>query len=236
MSATDTIDVREFSTLEAPVPPRLRAIVARTSTNLFVACVVPALVVSVALVLVDVYAAIVAALAWTCAAICWRWATRRRPSGLLLLAFATLLVRTAFTLATGNTFVYFVQPVFANGGVAIVFMASLATATPVVARLAADFYPMEAGVSERPRVRRLFWQLTLLWGLVCLAKGLVTLWLLLSQSRADFVVAKNVAITAITGLTVAATIWLSAGVARKECLLAPRPRHPARQGGIGPGT
>jgi hypothetical protein len=79
---------------------------------------------------------------------------------------------------------------------------------------------MEAGVSTRPRVRRLFWQLTLLWGLVCLAKGGVTLWLLLSRSQADFVLAKNVVITAMTGLAVVATIWLSADVAKKEGLLS----------------
>src|SRR4249919_1869540 len=191
MSAVGTIDVRELPTLPVPVLPRLRAIVVRTTTSLFVACVVPAVLVSIALVVVDVYAAIIAALVWTCAAICWRWATGRRPSGLLLLTVATLVVRTAVTLATGNTFIYFLQPVFANAGVAMVFIASLATATPIVARLAADFYPMDAGVSDRPRVRRLFWRLTLLWGLVCLAKGFVTLWLLLSQSRAEFVLAKN---------------------------------------------
>jgi intracellular septation protein A len=194
--------------------------VARVSSTLFIACVVPAVLITVAAVAVDVYAAIFAALAWTCMAICWRWATRRRPSGLLLLTVGILLVRTAVTLATGNTFIYFVQPVFANAGVAIVFIVSLATSTPVVARLAADFYPMEAGVSTRPRVRRLFWRLTLLWGMVCLAKGAVTLWLLLSRSQADFVMAKNIVITTMTGLAVVATIWLSADVAKKEGLLA----------------
>ena len=225
MSAVATIDAREFSTpsalppLQIAEPPRLRAIVARTAASLFVACVVPALLISVAAVVVDIYTAIVVALVWACGAICWRWATRRRASGLLLLTVGILFVRTAVTVATGNTFVYFVQPVFANAGVAIVFIASLATATPVVARLAGDFYPMEAGVSARPRVRRLFWQLTLLWGLVCLAKGMATLWLLLSQQRADFVLAKSIVTTAMTALAVATTVWLSAGVARKEGLL-----------------
>jgi hypothetical protein len=228
MSATGVIDAQEFSPssgldpLQMPGRPRLRAIVARTATSVFVACVVPAVLVSVTVVVVDVYAAIVVALAWTFGAICWRWATRRRPSGLLLLTVGILLVRTGVTVATGDSFVYFVQPVFANAGVAIVFLASLATATPVVARLAGDFYPMEAGVSGRPRVRRLFWQLTLLWGVVCLAKGLATLWLLLSQQRADFVLIKSVVITAMTGLAVSATIWLSADVAKKEGLLARR--------------
>lgn len=220
MSTAGVIDVRELSTPPAPLRPSLRAIVGRTATSLFVACVVPAILISLVLVVVNVYAAIIAALGWTCAAMGWRWATRRRPSGLLLLTVATLSVRTAVTLATGNTFIYFVQPVFANAAVAIVFIASLATATPVVSRLASDFYPMEAGVCDRPRVRLLFWRLTLLWGLVCLAKGFVTMWLLMSQSQAEFVVAKNIAITVMTALAVTATIWLSADVAKKECLLA----------------
>ena len=226
MPPAGVLDVREFATpnalapLEVHVPPRLRAIVARTSTNLLVACVVPAVLISVAAVVLDVYAAIFAALAWTCSAMCWRWATRRRPSGLLLVTVVILFVRTAVTLATGNTFIYFVQPVVANAGVAIVFIASLATATPVVARLAGDFYPIAPGVAARPRVRRLFWRLTLLWAMVCLAKGVVTLWLLLSRSQADFLLAKNVVITAMTALAVVATIWLSANVANQEGLLA----------------
>jgi hypothetical protein len=228
MSTAGALQLREPSTptglapLSAVVPPRLRTIVARTSSSLLIGCVVPAALISVAVVVADVYAAIIAALVWTCAALCWQWATRRRPSGLLILTVVVLLVRTAVALATGNTFIYFVQPVFANAGVAIVFMVSLTTATPVVARLANDFYPMDAGVSARPRVRRLFWHLTLLWGLTCLAKGAMTLWLLLSRSQADFVMAKNVAITAMTAVTVTATIALSARVARLEGLLGTR--------------
>jgi hypothetical protein len=228
MSAAGALDVRVLpiqgglTSGLAPLPPpvpRLREIVGRISTNLLVACVVPAVLISIAVAVADVYAAIVAALVWTVAATCWRCANRQRPSTLLVLTATILVVRTAVTLATGNTFIYFVQPVFANAGVALVFIASLATSTPIVARLAADFYPMSADISARPRVRRLLWQLTLLWGLVCLAKGMVTLWLLTSRSEADFVMAKNVVITAMTGLTVAVTIGLSARVARLEGLL-----------------
>jgi hypothetical protein len=69
-------------------------------------------------------------------------------------------------------------------------------------------------------VRRLFWRLTLMWGVICLAKGVVTVWLLRSQTQADFVMLKNAAMIAMTALAVAATIWLSAVVARKEGLLA----------------
>jgi intracellular septation protein A len=225
MSAAEAIEVLgppapSVPALRPTPSPRLRAIVARTATSLSVACVAPAVLLSVTMLVLDVMAAVVAALVWTCGAMCWRWATRRPPSALLLLTVAVLIVRSAFTFATGNTYVYFLQPVFANIAVALVFLVSLATARPVVARLAGDFYPMESGVADRPRVQRLFWRLTLLWGIVCLAKGLLTFWLLQAQSQADFVMIKNAAITTITAVTVTATIWLSAVVARQEGLLA----------------
>ena len=69
-----------------------------------------------------------------------------------------------------------------NGVIALVSLLSLATARPVVARLAADFYPMDEDIAKRPRVQRLFWRLTLLWAVVCLVKALATIWLLQSQT------------------------------------------------------
>jgi hypothetical protein len=200
--------------------PRLRAIVARTAASLAVACVVPAALFSVVLVASGVYVAVVAALAWACGAMCWRWATRRPVSGLLVLTLAIMAVRSGFTLATGNTFVYFIQPVFADATVAVLFLASLLTARPLVARLAPDFYPMDTDLAARPRIRRLFWRLTLMWGVVILAKGAVTLWLLESRSTVDFVVTKNAAVIALTALAAGTTIWLSAIVGRKEGMLA----------------
>ena len=82
-----------------------------------------------------------------------------------------MTIRTGFTLATGNTFVYFVQPVFADAAVAAIFLGSLLSARPIVARLAPDFYPIDDALAARPRIRRLFRRLTLLWGLVIVAKG-----------------------------------------------------------------
>jgi hypothetical protein len=172
------------------------------------------------LVAFGISAAVIVALTWTCGAIGWRWATKRPLSGLLMLTVAIMAVRTGFTLATGNTFVYFIQPVFTDLAVATIFLASLLTARPLVARLAPDFYPMDDDVAARPRIRRLFWRLTLMWGIVVLAKGSVTLWLLESQSMVDFVLIKNSAIITVTGVAAVATILLSARVARKEGLLA----------------
>jgi hypothetical protein len=200
--------------------PCLTAVIRRLAVNLWVACVVPAVLFYVALVTINITAAVVLALVWTYGAIAWRWATKRPMSGLLILTVSIMTIRTIFTLATGDTFVYFFQPIVSDGVVAAVFLVSLVTARPVVARLAADFYPMDHHVARRPRIRRLFWHLTLLWALVSLAKGGLGLWLLESQSLVNFVLIKNIMVIALTLLAVVITVWASIRVGREEGLLA----------------
>jgi uncharacterized membrane protein len=199
--------------------PRLKTVAARTVVSLGTAVVAPAMLFSMTLLAFNVYAAVIAALVWTVGAMCWRWATKRPLSGLLLLTVGIMTVRTAFTLATGNTFVYFIQPVFADAAVAAIFLGSLWTARPLVSRLAPDFYPMDPELAARPRMLRLFRRLTLMWGLVVVVKGSVTLWLLESQSLVDFVLIKNAAIIGLTLLAVGATVAMAAAVGRKEGLL-----------------
>lgn len=199
--------------------PPLLTILRRVAISLFVAVVVPATLFYVLLVTLGMTTAIVAALGWTYAAIAWRRVAKLPVSGLLLIMATVLTIRTVFTLSTGNTFVYFLQPLISDGAVALLFLVSLATTRPVVARVAADFYPMDERLSALPRVRRLFHRLTLMWGGVCLAKGLVGLWLLLALSTPNFVLFKSVAMIVMTGLAVAVTVWGSTVVLRKERVL-----------------
>ena len=181
--------------------------------------IVPSVLFYVCLVSLGVWAALVAALAWCYGAMAWRLATRRRMSMLLVLTVAGLSAKTAVAFASGSTFLYFLQPVLNNTVVALLFLLSLATARPVVARLAADFFPMTEDIARRPRVERLFWRLTLLWAAVALGKATVTLWLLQSQSLVDFVVFRDTFFLAVTVTAVAVTVSASFWVARKEGLL-----------------
>ena len=199
--------------------PRLRTILGRIALSLLTACFIPALLFYVCLATISVWAALVAALAWCYGASAWRMATRRRRSGLLMMTVAVLTARTAFAFASGDTFLYFLQPAVTDVAVAMVFFASLATARPVVARLASDFYPMSADVAKRPRIQRLFWHLTLLWALVCLGKATVTVSLLMSQSTMTFVVVKSICLLSITIVAVTATVLAAVRAARKEGLL-----------------
>jgi hypothetical protein len=111
--------------------------------------------------------------------------------------------------------------VVSDAVVAGAFFLSLASARPVVARLAADFYPMDSEIATRPSVQRLFWHLTLLWAVVCLCRAGVTYWLLESQSLVAFIVLKNLSLLAMTGVGVTITVTAAVWVARREGLLQP---------------
>jgi hypothetical protein len=195
--------------------------VRRVSLSLLIACVIPAALFYAFVVTAGVWVAIFAALAWSYGAIAWRLVTRRRTSGLLILTAIVMTGRTAVALLTDSTFLYFLQPIISDGAVATTFLLSLVSARPMVARLAGDFYPMDHELAMRPRIRRLFWQLTVLWAVLGAAKAAMTLWLLQSQTLETFVVAKSISGLTFNALGIAVTIGVAMVVARKEGLMRP---------------
>ena len=211
-----------IATTGAPTRPRLGSVIRRVSLSLLIACVVPATLFYVSFVAAGVWTAIVVALCWSYGAIGWRALTRRRTSGLLILTAILMTGRTVIALVTDSPYLYFLQPIISDGVVATTFLLSLATARPMVARLAGDFYPMYHELSVRPRVQRLFWRLTVFWAALCLGKSLMTLWLLQTQTLETFVLVKSVAVLAINVLAAVATVAAAAVVARQEGLLGPR--------------
>jgi uncharacterized membrane protein YwzB len=122
-------------------------------------------------------------------------------------------------LVAHSTFFYFLQPIITDGVVAGTFLMSLATARPIVARLAGDFYPMDLELSSRPRIQRLFWHLTAMWAVVCLAKAVAMFWALNSLSLDTFVLVKSITMPATNLLAVVATVCAAVLVARQEGLL-----------------
>jgi hypothetical protein len=204
---------------DSPHRPTLLAVVRRVSLSLLIAVVVPAVLFYGVFVVAGVWTAIVAALVWSYGAIAWRALTKRRTSGLLILAALLLTGRTLLSVVADSTWLYFLQPVISDGAVAVLFLLSLLSARPMVARLAGDFYPMDHELAARPRVRRLFRHLTLLWAVLGLAKATATLWLLQSQSLEVFLLAKSISMLAVNVVAAFATIGLAALVARQEGLL-----------------
>ncbi|MFC7495807.1 MULTISPECIES: VC0807 family protein [unclassified Nocardioides] len=189
--------------------------------SLLVACAIPATLFYTCLRLDGVWTAIFVALCWSYGAIAWRAVTGRRTSGLLVLTALVMTGRTLVALLTDSTYLYFLQPIISDGLIGAAFIATLATARPMVARLAGDFYPMDDKLHVRPRIRRLFWCLTLMWAILCLGKAMATLWLLHSQPLETFVLMKSVSVLLLNGFAVAATIGAAVFVARREGLLDP---------------
>ena len=207
-----------------PVPapvhrPALGTVLRRVGLSLTLACAVPAGLFLGCYEAFGLWPAILVALAWAYGAIAWRAATGRRTSGLMVLTAIVLTGRTVIALVAHSTFFYFLQPIITDGVVAATFLLSLATARPVVARLAGDFYPMDAELSLRPRIRRLFWHLTAMWAVVCLAKAVAMFWALNSLSLDTFVVVKSISMPATNLTTVAVTVCAAVLVARKEGLI-----------------
>jgi len=199
--------------------PTLPTVLRRVGLSLTIACAVPAALFLATYETLGVWTAILVALAWSYGAIAWRAVTGRRTSGLLVLTAIVLTGRTVITLVAHSTFFYFLQPIITDGVVAATFLLSLATARPMVARLAGDFYPMDAELSLRPRIRKLFWRLTALWAVVCLAKAVTMFWALNSLSLDTFVLVKSISMPACNLLTVGITICAAVLVARREGLL-----------------
>jgi intracellular septation protein A len=199
--------------------PRLQVVLRHLALSLLWANFIPGVLFYCCMAVGNVWTALVAALVWCYGAMVWRVSTRRRTSGLLWLTAAGLTVKTALTVATGSTFLYFVQPAVNDATVGLLFLISLATARPVVARLAGDFYPMTEDVARRPRIQQLFWRLTLIWAFICLVKAVATLWLLNSMPLMTFVEVKTVLTPAIASLGALATVVIACRVARREGLL-----------------
>ena len=94
----------------------------------------------------------------------------------------------------------------------------MATTSPVVARLARDFYPVGDELAARPPVQRLFRRLTLLWAVVCLVKAVATSWLVLTLSISDVVLAKTLTFPVLTAAAAGVTVMAAVRVVRAEGL------------------
>jgi hypothetical protein len=188
--------------------PSLRVLARRAVPHLIEATLIPLALFYGCLWLAGTTGAILAALTWAYAALARRWLTGRPLPGLLLLGAAGLTARTAVALASGSTFVYFLQPSLTTVVVAGAFLISTRAGRPLAERLAADFVVLPPEVLASPVVRRVFVRITVLWGLVNLFNAAATIVLLLSQPMPVYVAART--IVSLVGLAfgVVTSTWL----------------------------
>jgi intracellular septation protein A len=167
---------------------------------------VPAVLFYVFLTALGLKGALIAGLAWSYLALVRRLLTRQRIPGMLLVGCAVLTVRTVIALMTGSAFVYFLQPVAATCAVGLAFLVSSLMGRPLIDRFARDFCPLDPDMLVHPLTKKVFGELSLLWGAVMLANAGVVTWFLLTSSVGVFVIERTAASWLFTGAAIAASV------------------------------
>ena len=196
----------------------VKAVGRRMVPYLIEATIIPTALFYVFLITFELKWAIVAALGWTYAAIGRRLVTGSPISGLLVLATLGISVRTVVYLLSGNSFVYFLQPIMRTVATSAVFALSVCVGRPLIARFAGDFCPLTPDLQRRTAVVRLFRRLTYLWAGVNAVAAAATLTLLLTVPVAVFVVTATISAWIITCSGVVLTVSDAVRTARGEGL------------------
>lgn len=126
--------------------------------------VVPTLLLYACMVTVGGFYGLIAVLAWCALTVAIRMMTVRRIPGTLLLAVAMLVGRTSIALALSSVYVYLLQPVAGSMFMAVLFIGSALIGRPITIRLAQDFFNLPIRLTSDARVRKMFIQVSLLWG------------------------------------------------------------------------
>ena len=199
--------------------PRIRALARHALPSIAEGVIVPVGLFMVTLWVLGVWGAIVVGTLWSYGAIIRRVVTGRRIPGLLLLATATITARTVIAATTGSVFVYFLQPTLGTAIVAGAFLVSVPFGKPLAERLASDFCPLPEDVRANHHVRLFFRRITLLWAFTQFATSAITLWLLISQSIATFVIARVAVSLCLTGGAILiSTCWFRFSMTRHGIL------------------
>lgn len=126
--------------------------------------IVPTLLLYGCMVTVGSVAGLAAVLAWCALMVSVRLVVYRRVPGVLMLAGFMLVARTSIALALSSVYVYLLQPVAGSVLMAALFIGSALVGRPITLRLAQDFVHLPVRLVADPRVRRMFVQVSLLWG------------------------------------------------------------------------
>ncbi|MEX2100506.1 MAG: VC0807 family protein [Acidimicrobiia bacterium] len=197
--------------------PPIRVLAVRALPRLVEGVLAPTALFLLLLNLFGVGTAIVGGFIWSMSVIVIRRALGRRIPTLVLVGLGFLLVRTVLSLATGSSFLYFIQPTVGTALAGIVILGSALLGQPVVLRVAQDFCPFPNDTMKDAHLRRFFLGISLLWGISQLINAGITLWLLASQSVDTYVVARTAMSWTLTAAVIGVTVaWFMQVVRRQK--------------------
>jgi hypothetical protein len=187
------------------IVPSPRDVARRALPQVIEAVLVPAAILMLVTAVATTTVAIGAALAWGLGALAWRSVSRRRVSGITILAVARLLGRSVVAFVAGSTFLYFLQPVIGGFCLAGAFLVSVIIDRPLACRFARDFGVPRQTASD-PRFHQVFRRISVLWGVVGIANAATGLWLLVTQTTDVYVLASTALSIAVPAAAISASI------------------------------
>jgi hypothetical protein len=128
------------------------------------AVVVPTLLLYCFMLTVGAFQGLLAVLGWCALTVSVRMFTVRRVPGTLVLVFTMLVARTTIALVLSSVYVFLLQPIAGSVLMAVLFIGSAVIGRPITMRLAQDFVHLPERLVLDQRVRRMFVQVSLLWG------------------------------------------------------------------------
>jgi hypothetical protein len=142
----------------------LRPTVMRGLRLLLETVIVPTLLLYCFMLTLGAFEGLVAVLGWCVLTVGVRMLTVRRIPGTLLLVLTMLVARTCVALGLSSVYVFLLQPIAGSMLMAVLFIGSAVVGRPITMRLAQDFVHLPERLFLDERVRRMFVQVSLLWG------------------------------------------------------------------------
>jgi hypothetical protein len=214
VTVSDSID--NVSTLQMPAP---RAAIRHAVPLVFEGIVAPIGIFYLTLVATNFRGALIAALAWSTAALIRRVARHDRISTVLVLGVCLLALRTGVAFVTQSATFYFLPPMAWSVVVSVILIASAIARRPFTQRFAHDFCPFDPDLLTRPRVQQFFVRVSLLWAAVLLVNTGIVLWLFLSSSLKDFVLERTAVTWGLTAVAIACSICGFTSTMRRDGIL-----------------
>ena len=129
---------------------------------------------------------------------------RGRDVGLVVVGAVFVLIQGAVGLASHSATVYLAQPVVLSGLWSLAYFVSAATRRPLTGVFAAAWYPFPAWFRDSAPFRREFRMQSIVWGVYCLARAAIRLYVLLHSGVGGFIV---VSLVTGTPALVALIVW-----------------------------
>ena len=192
------------------------ALLRHAGRTILVASLIPSVIFYATLELVGLPAAIGSALAWYYGVLVARHIRKRPVVGAAMLGAGLMSMRAVVALWTGSAYLYFLQPVAGTVATATSIAVTAMAGRPLIERLAHDFVPVPAPLSERLHRARFFHLTSVLWTLTYVVNAIGTVWLLTNASLGSFVLIKSFMSPVLTASAATVTFVLFRRVLRRE--------------------